>query len=333
MSGATDALREELAAFIAQEAGGPVSLGALTALPGGTMRQAWTLDADIAAGPLAGHHRLIYLKDRGGAPIGSRLARRDEFRLLQAMHAAGVRVPRPYWLYGQGMILERLEGEVVARRLLRDAAFAGVRARLLEQLGAELARIHAVPPGAVPGLAGPVPGSTAIQLQLDELEAECAAEGEPHPALELALRWLRVRAPAPRPLVIVHGDYRVGNAIMHPERGLNAVLDWELAHLGDPGEDLGWMCLRYWGGVDCLGERGLGPREGFFEGYAAVSGWHLGPELRRYWEIFAHYRWGAIMLRQARRHLAGLERNIELAAIGRRRAEVEWDLLRLLEGE
>lgn len=330
MSESLDDLREELSAFLARDTGGPVAIGALTALPGGTMRRAWTLDADIVTGPLAGRHRLIYLKDRGGAPIGSRLARADEFRLLQAMHAAGVRVPRPYWLYGQGMILERLEGEVVARRVLREAAFEGIRPRLLEQLGAELARIHGVPPGAVPGLGGPPPGATAVDYQLAELESECAADGEPHPALELARRWLRTGAPAPRPPVIVHGDFRVGNAILHPERGLAAVLDWELAHLGDPGEDLGWMCLRYWGGVDCPGERGLAPRERFFEGYAAVSGWRLTANERRYWEIFAHFRWGIIMLRQARRHLTGLERNIELAAIGRRRAEVEWDLLRLL---
>lgn len=246
------------------------------------------------------------------------------------MHVAGVRVARPYWQYGQGLIVERVDGEVVARRL-RDAAFDGVRPRLLEQLGAELAHIHAVPPETAPALPAPPPGRSPALAQLDELEAECAATGEPYPALELALRWLRERAPAPGRLAIVHGDYRVGNVMMHPARGLAAVLDWELSHLGDPGEDLGWMCLRYWGAVDWPGEPGLGPRDRFYEGYAAASGWRLTPELRRYWEVFAHFRWGAIMLRQARRHLAGVERNIELAAIGRRRAEVEWDLLGLLK--
>ena len=119
--------------------------------------------------------------------------------------------------------------------------------------------------------------------------------------------------------------------MVDPERGLAAVLDWELAHVGDAGEDLGWLCLRFWGGVDFPGEPALGPKERFFDAYAAASGRRLSPDLVRYWEVFAHFRWGVVMLRQARRHLEGVERNVELAAIGRRRAEVAWDLLRLLE--
>ncbi|MBI4255463.1 MAG: phosphotransferase family protein [Candidatus Rokubacteria bacterium] len=326
-----DRVRDDLAAFIEHEAGSAVSITAFTALPGGTIRHAWALDVEIATGALAGRHRLIYLLDRGGKPLGSRLRREDEFRLLAAMHGAGVRVPRPYWRLGQGLILERVEGEVVGRRLLRERAYEGVRPRLLEQFGAELARIHAVPPDAVPGLPGPSAGRDAARAQLDEIERELREGGAPHPALELALRWLRPRTPATTRAVIVHGDYRLGNAVVDPERGLAAILDWELAHLGDGGEDLGWMCLRYWGAVNYPGEPALGPWERFLEGYAAVSGRRLTPELARYWQVFAHFRWGVIMLRQARRHLEGVERNIELAAIGRRRAEVEWDLLRLLE--
>ncbi len=318
-------------AFIERETRSAVSITGLTALPGGTIRHAWALDVDVAAGPLAGSHRLIYLVDRGGAPIGSRLGRDDEFRLLAAMHAAGVRVPRPYWRLGQGLLLERVEGEAVGRRLLRDRAYEGVRPRLLEQIGAELARIHAVPTDGVSGLPGPPAGRGGPEVQLDEIERELAESGEPDPALELALRWLRPRTPPPGRLVIVHGDYRLGNVIVDPVQGLAAVLDWELAHLGDGGEDLGWMCLRYWGGVDYPGEPTLGPWDRFLDGYAAASGWRLTPELARYWQVFAHFRWGVVMLRQARRHLEGVERNVELAAIGRRRAEVEWDLLRLLE--
>lgn len=323
-------VRAELQAFIEREARSRVAITAFAALPGGTIRHAWTLDAEIATGAFAGRRRLIYLLDRGGKPLGSRLGREDEFRLLGVMHGAGVRVPRPYWRLGQGLILERVEGEVVGRRLVRDGAYEGVRLRLLEQFGAELARIHAVPPDAVPGLPGPT-GREAARAQLDEIERELREGGESHPALELALRWLRPRTPETARVVIVHGDYRLGNAVVDPERGLAAVLDWELAHRGDGGEDLAWMCLRYWGAVDYPGEPALGPWERFLDGYAAASGSRLTPELARYWQVFAHFRWGVIMLRQARRHLDGVERNLELAAIGRRRAEVEWDLLRLLE--
>ncbi|MBI2158714.1 MAG: phosphotransferase family protein, partial [Candidatus Rokubacteria bacterium] len=236
-----DRVRGDLAAFIERETRAGVSITGFSALPGGTNRHAWALDVQAASGALAGTHRLIYLLGRGGAPIGSRLGREDEFRLLAAMHAAGVRVPRPYWRLGEGLILERVEGEVVASRLRRDPAFEAVRPRLLEQLGAELARIHAVATDAVPGLPGPPAGRGTAESQLDEIERELSGSGEPHPALELALRWLRRRVPVPGRLVVVHGDYRVGNAVVDPAHGLRAVLDWELAHLGDPGEDLGWM--------------------------------------------------------------------------------------------
>jgi aminoglycoside phosphotransferase (APT) family kinase protein len=153
---------------------------------------------------------------------------------------------------------------------------------------------------------------------------------EPHPVLELALRWLRPRVPAARLLVVSHGDYRLGNVVVHPSEGLRAVLDWELVHLADPGEDLLWVCIRFWQGVDQPGRPGLGPRQRFLDGYAKVAGWRLAPEMVAYWEVFANLRWAVITLRQARRHLTGRERSLELASIGRRCAEVEWELLRLI---
>jgi len=144
--------------------------------------------------------------------------------------------------------------------------------------------------------------------------------------------WRTVVPPAPRRLVVSHGDYRLGNVIVHPSEGLRAVLDWELVHLGDPGEDLGWVCIRFWQGVDQPGRRGLGPKQRFLDGYAKVAGWRLAPEMVVYWEVFANLRWAVITLRQARRHLTGREKSLELASIGRRCAEVEWELLRLIRG-
>lgn len=337
---ADDRLREGLERYLARRAGAPATVAAFARLPGGTQRDAWGVDVDVGAGPLAGRHRLIYLQDRGGGPLEDRLGREDEFRVLAAMHAAGVRVPRPYWHVGDadgddlrcGLILERIDGEAVGRRILEDRAFEAVRPHLLQQMGEELARIHAVPPDAIAGLPAPPGGTGAAGAGLDAVERLLRAAEEPHPVLELALRWLRARVPASRRPVVCHGDYRLGNVAVHPAEGLRAVLDWELAHLGDPGEDVGWACLRFWQGVDHPGERGLGPRERFLDGYARVSGWRLGPETVRYWEAFANLKWAAITLRQARRHLSGRERSLELASIGRRCAELEWELLRLIEG-
>lgn len=335
---ADDRLREGLERFIARQSGAPAAVTGCVRLPGGTLRDAWGIDARVDAGPFAGSHRLVYLQDRGGGPVESRLRREDEFRVLAVVHAAGVRAPRPYWHVprddleglGPGLILERVDGEAVGRRILEDRAFEAVRPRVLEQMGEELARIHGVPCDAVTGLPAPPCGKGAPEAGLDEVERTLREGEEPHPALELALRWLRPRMPAPRPPVVSHGDYRLGNVVVHPSDGLRAVLDWELVHLGDPGEDLGWACIRFWQGVDQPGRRGLGPKERFLDGYARVAGWRLAPEMVVYWEVFANLRWAVITLRQARRHLTGRERSLELASIGRRCAEVEWELLRLI---
>lgn len=336
---AGDRLRQGLERFIEHQAGSPVSILGLFRGPGGTLRHAWAVDVEIARGPVAGRRRLIYLQDRGGAPLESRLPRGVELRVIAAMHAAGVRVPKPYWEVGKsdasdvgtGLILERVEGEAVGRRLLQDAAFAGVRPRLLDQMGEELARIHAIRADAVDDLPRPASGRAPAQVQLDEIEHTLRQIDEPHPALELALRWLRQRVPRRERLVIVHGDYRLGNVIADPEHGLRAVLDWELSHLGDPGEDLGWACIRFWRCVDHPGEPGLGPRQRFFDAYAAVSGERLDADRALYWEIFANFRWAVVTLRQAWRHLSGREKSLELASLGRRCAEVEWEIMDLLE--
>jgi aminoglycoside phosphotransferase (APT) family kinase protein len=335
---AEDRLREGLERFIARRSGAPAAVVGWVRLPGGTLRDAWGIDARIDAGPFAGPHRLVYLQDRGAGPLESRLRREDEFRVLSVMHAAGVRAPRPYWHVprddpeglGSGLILEWVDGEAVGRRILEDPAFEAVRPRVLEQMGEELAKIHAVPCASVPGLPAPPEGKGAPEAGLDEVERTLREVEEPHPVLELALRWLRPRMPAPRRLVVSHGDYRLGNIVVHPSDGLRAVLDWELVHLADPGEDLAWVCIRFWQGVDQPGRPGLGPKQRFLDGYAKVAGWRLAPEMVVYWEVFANLRWAVITLRQARRHLTGRERSLELASIGRRCAEVEWELLRLI---
>lgn len=334
-----ETVRSGLAAFIERQSGSPVEVLALERWPGGTMRHAWAVDVEIARGDARGTHRLIYLQDRGGVHVGSRLSRAGEFQVLSAAHAAGVRVPRPYWEVraggpsglAPGLILARVEGEVVARRIQAGPALAAVRPRLLAQMGAELARAHAIAPAGLQGLPRPAPGQPAAEVQLAEVRRALAAIDEPHPALELGLRWLGRRPPPAGPLVLVHGDYRHGNFIVDGAEGVRAVLDWELAHLGDPGEDLGWFCMRFWRGVDRPADPGLGPRERFLDGYAAAGGALPGPEALRYWEVLANVRWGAVTLQQARRHLDGHETSLELAAIGRHCAEMEWEILTLLE--
>src|SRR5205823_7359916 len=177
------------------------------------------------------------------------------------------------------LVTERIEGETIARRILRDDAYASARPLLAAQCGRALARIHRIPLDAVPGLVGgePLPQWRAI---LDGFEAT----GQPHPAFELAFRWLHANQPPASSTAIVHGDFRNGNFIVGPD-GLRAVLDWELAHVGDPMEDLGWLCVKAWRfGVDkAVG--GFGDRAELFGAYEAVAGRPVDPEVVRWWEV------------------------------------------------
>ncbi|WP_131763936.1 phosphotransferase family protein [Actinomadura fibrosa] len=217
------------------------------------------------------------------------------------------------------LIMERLEGETIPRRLLRDARFAEVRPRLARELGGILARVHTIPPDAVPGLPSEDP--------LTGLAERYAAFEEPRPAVELALRWLAEHRPPPSGRhAVVHGDFRTGN-LMIDETGVRGVLDWELAHAGDPAEDLGWLCVKAWrfGSREPVG--GFGSREDLLAGYAAAGGVPPTPEELRWWEVYGTLRWTILCRHQAERHLSGAEPSVEYAVLGRKVCEQEHDLL------
>jgi aminoglycoside phosphotransferase (APT) family kinase protein len=155
------------------------------------------------------------------------------------------------------------------------------------------------------------------------------AVGEPHPAFELGLRWLEQHRPPTGTTGVVHGDFRNGNLVVGPD-GLVAVLDWELAHLGDPLEDLGWLSVRAWrfGAPGHVG--GFGEVDELIGAYEATSSRRVDRDALAWWEVLGTLKWGVTCMVQAATHLNGVVRSVELAAIGRRVCEVEHDLLALL---
>jgi len=311
----------------------------LRRLSGGASRETWSFDLVDPAGVV---HPLVMQRTRpgtvGGAPMHL------EADLLRAAARAGVPVPSVVAASGPGdgtggldagsddegaavlgpswMIVERVPGETIARRILRDDDYAAARRTIVREAGAALAAIHRLTPDEVPGL---VPVDPLVQLRqlVDGL-------GEPHPAFELAFRWLDAHRPAPRPARIVHGDFRLGNLVVDGT-GLRAVLDWELAHAGDPLEDLGWFCVRAWRFGAAAPVAGLGERDELYAAYEEAGGEPVDPEAARWWEVLGTLRWGAICMLQASVHLSGASRSVELAAIGRRTCETEYDLFLLLE--
>jgi aminoglycoside phosphotransferase (APT) family kinase protein len=261
----------------------------------------------------------------------------DEFALISRAAEAGAPVPAPLAFEPEGgrfgspgLLMGFVEGTSVAPRILRKPEYETARSGLTRQLGEALARIHAIDPGSLDGVLPGAAGDPAYD-QIAEWERQLDEIGEPLPAIELGLRWLRANAPLPAEPRLVHGDFRLGNFIVD-DAGLAAVIDWELAHLGDPAEDIGWLCIRSWRfGNDDRPIAGVGQLDEFISSYEAAGGAPIARDRVRYWEAFGNVKWAVICARQAHDHLTGVRRSHELASLGRRICEPEWDLLRLIE--
>ncbi|MBO0849895.1 MAG: phosphotransferase family protein [Pseudonocardia sp.] len=302
--------------------GGPIEVSEPRRLSGGASRETWVFGA--RAGER--ERRLVLRRDPPTAPRPRDMA--VEAAVLSAAAHAGVPVPA---LRGRGdgsdgvgssyLLMDYLDGETIPRRLLREPRWERARAGLAGELGRVLARIHAIPPEEVPGLA-----DQGGADQLERLRAVHDGFGEPRPALEVALRWLAEHRPPTGPRRVVHGDFRNGNLMLGPD-GLRAVLDWELAHLGDPVHDLGWLCVKAWRFGARAPVGGFGEREELLDGYAQVAGWRPSEPALRWWEVFGTARWAVICRQQAQRHLGGAEPSVELAVLGRRLCESEHDVL------
>ncbi|MEV4806017.1 phosphotransferase family protein [Nonomuraea sp. NPDC049421] len=310
-----------------------------TRLPGGASRETWALDVVTGTGE---RHDLILRLDSPGLPAhdsagGVGLGLAVEARLMRAAAEAGVPVPEIVACGPSYILMTRVAGETIPRRILRDDAFAAARPLLARQCGQALAAIHRmplsvappdVPPAGPP--AGPPTGPPAgPEDPLVRWRAVLDQLGEPHPVFELALRRLAAGRPPARPPALVHGDFRNGNLIVGPE-GIRAVLDWELAHAGDPLEDLGWLCVKAWRFGSPLPVGGFGGYDELIRAYEEAGGRPVDRESLRWWETFGVLKWGVICVMQTMRHLRGGARSVELAAIGRRVCETEWDLLGLL---
>jgi aminoglycoside phosphotransferase (APT) family kinase protein len=219
-------------------------------------------------------------------------------------------------------LLEHVDGETRPQRIFADPALAPARAGLARRCGEVLAAVHRVPTGGL--------GLTAVADPLAVLRERYDATGAAVPTFELALRALARDRPPPRPGGLVHGDFRMGNLIVAPD-GLAAVLDWELAHVGDPVEDLGWLCTKAWRFRQLPVVGGFGEVDDLLAGYRAGGGRPVERAELRWWMLYGTLNWGVICLTMLADHLRGTVRSVDRVAIGRRVAEQEWDLLDLLE--
>lgn len=254
-----------------------------------------------------------------------------EAALLRLAAAHGVPVPRVFSELrtddglGEGYVMSHVAGETVGPRIARDPALRAAMPRLLQDCAGLLARLHAVPLAQAPRLRH---GQGAEELR--HWAAVYRQNAVARPVFELALRWAQDRLPAPVAPVLLHGDLRNGNLVVGPQ-GVRAVLDWELAHLGDPMEDLGWFCVNAWRfGESTRPAGGWGTREALFAAYEAAGGVRVDPRRVHFWEVMGNLKWGITCDSMGLAWRRGLDRRIERLAIGRRASEVVLDLLQLL---
>jgi aminoglycoside phosphotransferase (APT) family kinase protein len=337
------AIIERLQDFLSRETGSRARIEGFRPLAGGASRAAIALDVTVETGPRHGLHPVVLRLDLGGKIYQTTLSREEEFRVLAHAARGDVPVPAPLWASSDPdvlergfLILSRVEGETIGRRVVQLPELAEARRLLPRQMGKALARVHALDPAPLeflprPNDSGPDGAKKSPVLSvLARARAEMDRIRGAHPGLEAGLKWFEANAPDCPETVLVHGDYRLGNMIVGPE-GLRAVLDWEFASVGDPHEDLSWPFVRDWRfGMDALRFAGISDGNDFLDAYEKESSRRVDPRRLDYWEALGNFRWALGCLTQAHRHLSGIEPSVELASLGRRSAEMELEMMDLI---
>ncbi len=299
-------------------------------LSGGASQETWALNAVTSGATLP----LILRRTPGGGPrqagSGASVPLATEAIVIETCREAGVAAPRVRYVLkpedgvGEGYVMERVEGETIARKILRDATFDTVRPKLARQCGEALAHVHKVDIEPLKSILPVVDGPAQLRHYRDLYDAY----DYPHPVFELAFKWLEPRLAGATRQTLVHGDFRNGNLIISPD-GLEAVLDWELTHIGDPLEDIGWICTNSWrfGAADKV-VGGFGELEELIAGYRDAGGGEIDLEQVRSWIVYGSLKWGVMCMTMYQGFRT--DHSVERAAIGRRASETEIDLVNLI---
>lgn len=322
------ALAAALTRLAPRLAPGATEIEDLTRLSGGASQETW---AFRATGGGADRPLILRRRPPAARPGAAGVPLATEAALIERAAALGAPVPGVAHLLtpedgaGEGFVMDRVPGETLPARILRKPDFAEARAGFAAEAGSILAAIHRID-GSGLGLDTRTPESSLAML------AERHAKyGQARPVFDLAFRHLAATAPEARAPKLVHGDFRMGNILFGPDR-VRAVLDWELAHWGDPMSDFGWVCMGSWrfGGEGPVG--GCGAREDMWAAYEAAGGETVNPKTARWWETFGALHWGVIIESMGAWIRAGADRSVERHVIARRASETELLIIADLTG-
>tara|TARA_R110001592_G_scaffold240929_2_gene501254 strand:+ start:79752 stop:81164 length:1413 start_codon:yes stop_codon:yes gene_type:complete len=322
-----------LTSVLAREVPGFRSLTSYKQLTAGASQETYRIAVDTATGEQRFALRRSQPTAESDSSVGS-ISLETEAHLFQVASAgqipgpAVVHVLRPDDALGAGFIMEWLEGETLGQRIVRADELAAVRPGLARECGEILARIHALDWQSA-GLGKELPTIDPATL-VDETWGLYCELDVPVPMIDYTWRWLKDHLPGKSRSALVHGDFRNGNLMVTPE-GINAVLDWELAQIGDPVRDLGWLCVNSWRfGRHELPVGGFGEIEDMLAGYRDVSGIEVSREELAFWQVYGSFWWSMTTLQMASAWRRGETPSLERPVIGRRSSEAQMDCVNLL---
>ena len=326
-------LEQRLGELLPQVIDDCTALAKLERLSGGASQETYRLTIDTPSGA-----RMLAMRRAAGGEEGEITAQHPglavEARLMQVARAHGVPEPEVHHVLGPqdgigaGFIMQWLDGEALGARIVKAPELDEIRPQLAWLFGETLARIHRIDLTA-----------TGLDQQLQHLSPEAYVRqtweryqtfDTPQPMIDFTAQWLLANLPTNYTPSLVHNDFRNGN-VMVDHGGIVAVLDWEVAHIGDPMRDLGWMLTHSWRfGRAHLPVGGFGESEDFFAGYETITGQRVDRQAVKFWQVFGSFWWAVGCLGMAEHYRNGPDQSVERPGIGRRSSECQIDCVNLL---
>ena len=334
---APDSFESRLERVLRRQIEGCERLVSVERLSGGASQETYRLRVETAQGD----RELALRRSQGGKHEEARVVERSapglriEAKLMRVARRNGIPEPQVFHVLepgdelGAGFVMEWLDGIALGARIVRSPDLAEVRPKLARQCGEILGRLHSIDLDAH-GLDRDLARLSAADF-IAQTRGRYEAIDTPQPMIDFTGRWLSENLPESTEQTLVHNDFRNGN-LMVDRTGVVAVLDWEIAHIGDPMRDLGWICTNSWryGAGPELPVGGFGAYEDLFAGYEATSGHRVDLSRVQYWEVFGSYWWAVSTLGMTEAYRQGLDRSVERVTIGRRTTECQVDCVNLL---
>jgi aminoglycoside phosphotransferase (APT) family kinase protein len=329
---------ERLAAYLRRQMpdAGEIGVSNIARIAGGASRETWSFDAQWSENGSHTERSFIVRRDPPASLLDSN--NELEFALYTALAGGEIPVPEPHWIERDGtwlerpfFIMQRLPGGSDARTLATSPEWAAARPLIARHKAEILAAIHAWDIAKLPALERPPSAADTAAHEIDRWERTMRQDMlEPQPVLEIAFAWLkRHLPPAPERLVLVHGDYRSGN-FLYDGSGITGILDWEMAHAGDPIEDLGWLMIKSWRWAGDQKVGGLCSRAEFIDMYEAAGGVKVDAAALRFWEVLANVKFAIIFITGTKSIVLGRTPDLLLAVTAFVNPGLEVELLELI---